>query len=97
MCSKIVLLKVVVSIDYTNKREQVTRLTYFLNNKPIRGGKVMGKVGKSVVKNAWQNLMKSTQDKLSRGSASINKIITWARSSNWRRKQNDRTPKSRKK
>ncbi len=42
---------------------------------------------KSKVKNAWKKLMDSTQKKLSRGASSINKIISWARSDNWRRKQ----------
>ncbi|MCK5632801.1 hypothetical protein KAH94_03565 [bacterium] len=48
----------------------------------------MKKIGKSRVKNAWNKLMNSTQKKLSRGANNINKIITWARSDNWRRKKN---------
>ena len=48
----------------------------------------MKKVGKSRAKKAWKKLMDSTHRKLSRGSSNISKIISWARSDNWRRKKN---------
>jgi len=38
-------------------------------------------------KQSWRSLMDSTQKKLSRGADSINKIISWAKGDNWRRKQ----------
>jgi hypothetical protein len=38
------------------------------------------------IKEYWQRCMESTQKKLSRGAENINKIITWARGDNWRRK-----------
>ncbi|MFC1845580.1 hypothetical protein ACFLX2_00455 [Candidatus Dependentiae bacterium] len=47
----------------------------------------MKKFGKSRFKNAWKKLMDSTHRNISRGASSINKIISWARSDNWRRKQ----------
>jgi len=47
----------------------------------------MKKIKKGRVKNAWKKLMQSTQRKLSRGASNISKIISWARSDNWRRKQ----------
>lgn len=34
----------------------------------------------------WKRLMESTQEKLSRGAASIMKLIPYARKDNWRRK-----------
>jgi len=42
------------------------------------------------IKEYWRNVMDSKQDKLSRGAANINKIISWARGDNWRGKQKDR-------
>lgn len=47
----------------------------------------MKKFGKSRFKSGWNKLMASTNRKLSRGASNIGKIITWARSDNWRRKQ----------
>jgi len=35
-------------------------------------------------KQAWRNLMNSSQDNISRGAAHIDKIISWARGDNWR-------------
>ena len=32
----------------------------------------------------WRKLMDSRSDKISRGAAHINKIISWARGENWR-------------
>ena len=37
-------------------------------------------------KEYWLNLMRSTQNKISRGAANIAKIITSARGEQWRRK-----------
>ncbi len=34
----------------------------------------------------WQRLYHSTKQKMSRGAQNVNKIITWARKDNWRRK-----------
>jgi len=47
----------------------------------------MKKFGKPRFKKAWKKLMDSTNKKLSRGASNINKIISWARADNWRRKQ----------
>lgn len=46
------------------------------------------KIGKSRSKNAWKKLMDSANNKISRGASNINKIISWARGDNWRRKKN---------
>ena len=48
----------------------------------------MKKFGKPGFKHSWQKLMHSTQRKLSRGASNIIKIVSWARSDNWRRKKN---------
>jgi len=42
------------------------------------------------IKEYWQRVMDSKQDKISRGAANIDKIISWARGENWRGKQKDR-------
>jgi len=47
----------------------------------------MKKMKKTKARSAWRKVMESTQNKLSRGASNINKIISWARSDNWRRKQ----------
>ena len=39
------------------------------------------------MKQSWRNLMDSKNDKISRGAANINKIISWAKGDNWRRRQ----------
>lgn len=45
------------------------------------------KVVKERMRDYWQNLMKDrSEKKLSRGAQKINKIISWARGDNWRRK-----------
>lgn len=41
---------------------------------------------KEKMKQHWRNLMNSTKNSISRGAANINKIISWARNENWRRK-----------
>ena len=35
----------------------------------------------------WRKLYESTSNAMSRGGANVNKIITWARMDNWRRKE----------
>jgi hypothetical protein len=50
---------------------------------------------KEKMKQQWRNLLNSTRNKISRGAANINKIISWARNENWRRK--DRHDKKNKK
>ena len=52
-----------------------------------KSGKNFGKVK---MKEAWNNVMHSTQDKISRGASQVLRIITWARGDNWRRKQKAR-------
>lgn len=37
------------------------------------------------LRNYWATLFDSTRKRMSRGSSNISKIITWARSDNWRR------------
>lgn len=37
------------------------------------------------VRTYWQRLMRSTQNKMSRGASNISKIISWASNENWRR------------
>ena len=46
----------------------------------------MKKFGQSKFKSSLKKLMNSAHQKISRGASNINKIITWARSDNWRRK-----------
>ncbi len=53
---------------------------------------------KERAKQQWQKLMNSTRNKISQGAAQINKIISWARSENWRRKdRHDKKHKNNKK
>jgi len=52
----------------------------------------MKPIKKSKAKAMWENLMDSTQKKISRGASNINKIISWARIDNWRRKQKVKKP-----
>jgi len=47
----------------------------------------MKKFGKSKAREMWENLMHSTQKKISCGASQVLKAITWARGDNWRRKQ----------
>lgn len=35
----------------------------------------------------WRNLYSSTKNSMSRGAQHVNKIISWARKDNWRRKK----------
>ena len=50
----------------------------------------MKKFGKVKMREAWDKLMHSTQDKMSRGATQVLRIITWAKGDNWRRKQKAR-------
>jgi len=45
------------------------------------------------IKEYWRNVMDSKNEKLSRGAANINKIISWAKGDNWRRRQKVRKDK----
>jgi len=49
----------------------------------------MKRFGKTGFKQGWKKIMHSTQRKLSRGASNIIKIVSWARSDNWRRKQKE--------
>jgi len=49
----------------------------------------MKRFGKTKAREQWENLMRSTQDKISRGASQVLKAITWARGDNWRRKQKE--------
>ncbi|HEB41600.1 MAG TPA: hypothetical protein ENI08_01100 [Candidatus Dependentiae bacterium] len=44
----------------------------------------------------WRKLMRSTEERMSRGGRNIFKIISWARRDNWRRKQKVEKPKAKK-
>jgi hypothetical protein len=44
---------------------------------------------KKRVREYWNRLYSSTRNKLSRGAANINRMISWARNENWRRSRRE--------
>ena len=44
----------------------------------------------------WRNLMRSTEERMSRGGRNVFKIISWARRDNWRRNKKSERKKIKK-
>ena len=52
----------------------------------MKGKKTGSLGGVNRVKEYWRNRMSSKNRKMSRGASHVDKIISWARGENWRRK-----------
>ena len=58
------------------KKKQRMQPEFLKDHAP--GGKIV---------NYWNDVMRSTACRMSRGAQNIDKLITWAHKDNWRRKQ----------
>lgn len=56
--------------------------------------KIPGKKGVPMrIREYWNKLMHSTQQKMSRGASNISKIISWPKGESWRRTNKKKPPK----
>jgi len=62
--------------------QEKTDIVYSENGKPKK------------IRQYWRKMMDSTQKRMSRGSAKIARMISWARSDNWRGSGKDRLRKT---